>query len=117
MDFNQYCPGCFALTGAEDPCSECGYREAEPGEVTLYLAPRTHLMEKYLVGRVLGQGGFGITYLGWDTTLDVKLAIKEFFPQGLVSRVPGQGKIASYSGGAREELNYGIDRFLSEAFG
>ncbi len=107
--------GCFALTGAEDPCPECGYCEADPGEVTLYLAPRTLLAGKYLIGRVLGQGGFGITYLGWDTTLDVKLAIKEFFPQGLVSRVPGQGKIASYSGGAREELNYGIDRFLSEA--
>ncbi len=115
MDLNRYCPGCFSLNGNEGSCPECGYREVESDEVTLYLPPRTLLAGKYLIGRVLGQGGFGITYLGWDTNLDIKLAIKEFFPQGLVSRVPGQSKVASFRGSLQEELHYGIDRFLSEA--
>ncbi len=68
-----------------------------------------------MVGRVLGQGGFGITYLGWDMNLDVKLAIKEFFPQGFVSRQPGADYIVSFAGTAADEYTYGIERFLEEA--
>ena len=39
-----------------------------------------------MVGNVLGQGGFGITYAGKDTTLDIRIAIKEYYPAGHASR-------------------------------
>ena len=50
------------------------------------LPPGTILKENYRIDRVLGQGGFGITYLGWDVSLDTQVAIKEYFPSEYVSR-------------------------------
>lgn len=115
MDRSKLCHSCFEPTGAAESCPECGYTAGLENTNLLYLKPGTLLASKYLVGQVLGQGGFGITYLGWDTNLDVKLAIKEFFPQGLVSRQPGESYIVSFAGTASEEYSYGIDSFLSEA--
>jgi serine/threonine protein kinase len=114
MDHNNLCPGCFDDSSGQNPCPSCGY-ENEIAEASLYLIPGTILSDKYLVGRVLGQGGFGITYLGWDLNLDMKLAIKEFFPQGLVSRLPGQSKVISYTGEIKNQFEFGLDRFLREA--
>ena len=68
------------------PCLHCGFdagAQLQPG----YALPwNTILHGKFLVGKMLGQGGFGITYVGWDLSLDVKVAIKEFYPAGQVSR-------------------------------
>ena len=52
----------------------------------LYIKPGSVLHNRYTVGQVIGGGGFGITYVGTDNTLDVKVAIKEFFPGNLVTR-------------------------------
>ena len=73
------------------------------------------LVDKYLIGRVLGQGGFGITYLAWDINLDIKIAVKEFFPQGLVSRGPTSKDIVSFSGDVRKQFEFGLEKFLHEA--
>ena len=82
------CMGCMrdkGLGAAED-CLHCGWREGTPPESAHQLAPRTVLNGTYLVGRALGQGGFGITYLAWDLNLNRKLAIKEYFPRDLCAR-------------------------------
>ncbi len=114
IDYSLLCPNCFEPTGAADPCPACGYT-SKAFVSQLYLKPGTVLFGKYMVGQVLGQGGFGITYLGWDMNLDVKLAIKEFFPQGYVTREPGENCIVSFAGTAADEYTYGIERFLEEA--
>jgi serine/threonine protein kinase len=114
INYHYLCPGCFDDSSGQNPCPSCGY-ETETAEASLYLIPGTKLSDKYLVGRVLGQGGFGITYLGWDINLDMKLAIKEFFPQGLVSRLPGQSKVISYTGEIKNQFEFGLERFLREA--
>ncbi len=77
--------------------------------------PATSLQGKYLLGKVLGQGGFGITYLGWDLKLPVKLAIKEYFPRGLAARLPGSSDLDLSSGEVKEQLTFGLERFMNEA--
>ncbi len=114
MDYNNLCPGCFNNKGTQNPCPACGYEE-KPLEASIYLPPRTILSEKYIIGKVLGQGGFGITYLGWDLNLNMKLAIKEFFPQGMVSRLPGQSKVVSFTGAEDKSFDFWLERFLGEA--
>ncbi len=117
MNYSGLCINCFAEKGAKNPCPYCCYAEKTTDhlEATLYLIPRTILAGKYVTGKVLGQGGFGITYLGWDINLGVKLAIKEFFPQGLVSRLPGQSRVVSLAGIEAQQFDYWLERFLNEA--
>ena len=57
----------------------------EENSVHLLKNGRT-LGSRYVIEGVLGEGGFGITYRGHDKTLDVEVAIKEYYPQGFVTR-------------------------------
>lgn len=79
------CLGCMRLTSAGEQCEYCGFTIGQSNE-SHQLQPGTELHGKYIVGRVLGQGGFGITYLGWDKYLEMPVAIKEFYPSTLVTR-------------------------------
>ena len=48
------------------------------------LPPGTVLDDRYVLEDVLGEGGFGITYIGRDLSLDIKVAIKEYYPNATV---------------------------------
>jgi serine/threonine protein kinase len=96
-------------------CPHCGYDDLSGPESSHHLPTGTILQEKYLLGKVLGQGGFGITYIARDLTLDLKLAIKEFFPLGLVVRATGQSKMEIPTGERGDQYRYGLDRYLEEA--
>jgi serine/threonine protein kinase len=116
LDLNQLCMGCMTDKKEDHPeCPNCGFIEGTMPDSPLFLPPRTVLQEKYLIGRVLGQGGFGITYLAWDLNLNVKLAIKEYFPQDLASRAAGHSQVSAYSGSMGSQYDYGLDKFLQEA--
>ena len=86
MNLDQLCPFCFSLTNGVSPCPECHHYKAEPRKDIQALPPGTILDGKYILGMVLGRGGFGITYLAYDLNLGQKIAIKEYFPSSLVSR-------------------------------
>lgn len=98
------------------PCPNCGYDPAKDKHMEYALPPETILAGKYMAGRVLGQGGFGITYIGWDIALERKVAIKEYYPSGQVSRSPGTWNLTWYSSEqslhARQD---GMQMFLKEA--
>jgi serine/threonine protein kinase len=96
-------------------CPHCGYQAGSEPESLLHLPPGTLLQGKFLLGRVLGQGGFGITYLAWDTTLNIKLAIKEYLPQQMATRSAGQNTVTVYKSSLAAEFRYGRDKFLEEA--
>jgi Leucine-rich repeat (LRR) protein len=109
------CMGCFAqLEASGGTCPVCGYNEAAQVIPPHQLPPRTILNGKYLLGRVLGEGGFGITYIGWDMNLDIKVAIKEYYPNGVVTR-DGSTTVFPYSGEKTELFTSGRDRFVREA--
>ena len=78
------CPGCMNIKNGI-VCEHCGFderRQNAPHQLQI----GTALQDRYLVGRALGQGGFGITYLGWNRYLDKKVAIKEYYPSAFVDR-------------------------------
>ncbi len=115
VDSKKLCPNCFRETGG-GPCPGCGYDPAaDEGRYPLALRPGSVLNGKYIVGRVLGQGGFGVTYLAWDHTLEIKTAIKEFLPEGMASRTGGSPQVSAQGGSLGEQFRYGMDSFLSEA--
>ncbi len=83
----EYCPYCMNPVQKGKPCAVCGLTEGNYTPSPHHLPPGTVLRERYLVGRVLGEGGFGITYIGCDLQLELKVAIKEYFPIDRANRV------------------------------
>ena len=76
--------------------------------------PKGHRIGEYEIVRVLGAGGFGITYLAFDHQLDGPVALKEYFPADAATRGPGCG-VAPSTTGSRALFNWGLDRFIDEA--
>ena len=109
------CYNCFQeKPEGEGPCPYCGFDLVEnEKKFPVALRAGTVLNDRYIVGRVLGQGGFGITYLALDTQLNAKVAIKEFMPGEIATR---QGTTVSVMMDTKsEEFAYGAERFQEEA--
>lgn len=115
MNGEQLCLGCMAPKTEEETCPHCGWMHDSGPLSPLHLPPGTILQNKYLIGKSLGQGGFGITYLAWDFNLEIKLAVKEFFPQGMVSRALGETQVSAFTGETGGQYEYGMEKFLAEA--
>ncbi len=108
----------FCMRGEHDPTQPC--INCHSGETPQYAAhqlkPGTVLHEKYLIGQVIGQGGFGITYIGRDLTLDMRVAIKEYYPINYVIRNNAVANLVDYTKPQNhDQFENGIDRFLTEA--
>ncbi len=114
MSFDHLCMSCMAAGADGDVCRYCRAPELEPDASGLFLPPRTIVGGKYLLGRILGHGGFGVTYLGWDLTLERKLAVKEYFPQQFATRAAQGPEVVPYSGEHREHFATGLKKFLAE---
>ena len=108
------CMGCMGNKGSALRCPECGWDEGQLAESPQHLPPRSVLDGKYLVGRALGQGGFGITYLGWDLNLNCKLALKEYFPRDLCTRGRDECTVQPLTQRTKESFAYGLDKFVEE---
>ncbi len=96
-------------------CRHCGYQKNTDVKEAYYLLPHTVLKEKYLIGRVLGYGGFGVTYIGWDEILQRKVAVKEYLPSDFATRSYGSRRVTVFSGEAAEQFQAGLQSFLFEA--
>jgi serine/threonine protein kinase len=72
------------------------------------------LVGSYELISVLGQGGFGITYLARDTGLGRKVALKEYLPASLAIR-EADTTVVPRSTAMAEEFVWGRDRFIDEA--
>ncbi|MEI8393727.1 MAG: protein kinase [Rhodospirillaceae bacterium] len=109
------CPNCFARRGGSTTCPDCGFQEGVTPYSPAHLPPGSWLYNRYRTGKLLGQGGFGATYIGWDDRLQIKVAVKEFFPVHLVARVPGGSGMTPHNADHGATFNKGIKRFLEEA--
>ena len=76
--------------------------------------PQGTRIQDFEFHRVLGQGGFGITYLGWNVALDIPVAIKEYLPADLATREHDLS-VVPQSSQAASDFAWGLDRFLDEA--
>lgn len=110
------CMGCMEIFGDEfEICPHCGYVEGTKAEEAIHMEPGTILHDRYRVGKVLGFGGFGVTYIGWDGKLEQKVAIKEYLPSEFSTRMPGQSAVTVFNGEKGEQFNDGMNKFVEEA--
>ena len=110
------CGNCFreTLTG-QGICTACGFDSgANREKYPLALAPGSILNGRYIIGRVLGQGGFGITYTAKDHQTGQIMAIKEFFPDSMATRT-SHTTVTPLTGEKGENFAYGKNTFLNEA--
>ena len=79
-----------------------------------YALPVGYMLEEYRIERMLGSGGFGITYLAHDTHLDKRVAVKEYLPNDFAVRYD-TGMVRPKSSGDAGNYQWGLERFLAEA--
>ncbi len=116
MDISKICFNCMrGEVDDEGVCKVCGKMFKDIKLSERYLPVGSFLRDKYLMGKVLGEGGFGITYIGYDINLDAQVAIKEFFPRNFASRDRGGTQVIPNEGDAETFFIKQRDKFLGEA--
>jgi hypothetical protein len=107
------CPICASPIPADArTCPTCGAPLAPPLGTTAAQPGHFHALKpgtrldggRFSIGRVLGHGGFGITYLGADLKGGHPVALKEFFPAGAGRQGLGESRAAAGVGGAAEDV-------------
>ena len=112
---SELCYYCFREKTDSSPCPYCGYRAGMlRAKYPLALPEGSVLSGRYIIGRVLGQGGFGITYVAQDWRTKQLVAIKEYFPDAAATRT-GSITVTTFSGERGALFQYGKDRFGDEA--
>lgn len=110
--------GCMKLLSWDGSCPNCGFDKSRYPSDSHYLPLGTLLKNgDYMVGRVLGEGGFGITYIGFDQNLLSRVAIKEYYPSGFAGRDVTEGNftLRVYGGDYADDYYKGLEAFLEEA--
>ncbi|MBQ7583258.1 MAG: serine/threonine protein kinase [Lachnospiraceae bacterium] len=108
------CENCFAEISTE-PCPKCGYDKLTWRSDPITLKLGSVLNKRYMIGGVIGKGGFGITYLAYDLKLDARLAVKEYYPMGLALRTPGSTTVSVSNRESEESFKNGAEKFYNEA--
>ena len=109
------CYNCFKQKPMDGVCPFCGYDGSDAErKYPLALKAGSILNGRYTVGRVLGQGGFGITYIAQDYQTRERVAIKEYLPGEFANRTANQS-IQAFSEDQQENYEYGKTQFLEEA--
>lgn len=110
------CENCFCEMATSGPfCTSCGYNPSQTVSDPTMLKPGSVLLGKYVVGKVIGKGGFGVTYVAYDVTTQKKVAIKEYFPYGVALRAPGTTTVSVSSMDNAEAFKMGAEKFYNEA--
>lgn len=112
------CIGCMRVLNDDSECPYCHMRAKDYRTPVSCILPGTVLAERYVLGKVLGEGSFGITYLAWDKVLELPVAIKEYYPAELVRKDIVRGTDLSvhvYSENDEDEYKTRLNKFINEA--
>ena len=112
------CAACMAIIESDTAVCRCGCNNATVENAFHCLQIGYEVVNQYVIGRVIGEGGFGITYVGWDKDLNIKVAIKEFFMNGFATRdaTISEEISASLNDGENGELfSINREKFINEA--
>ena len=105
MDYEKLCMNCMREKKSQtEKCQYCGFDPKDYRSESAALPPFTILSGRYLLGREIGAGGFGITYLALDLILERHVAIKEFFMQDMMYRTKLDAVTVSTANGNEEEM-------------
>lgn len=120
IDPNKLCMGCMRPVPNQKICPYCGFsiQKYERNRNAQILPPYSILGGRYLVGKVIGEGGFGITYIGVDLETQSRVAVKEYFPVGVVSRDithKTQTNVTLLGKDSRDYYKSGLESFTAEA--
>lgn len=107
------CRNCFSATTGKI-CPVCGYTNKKSDGNTLFLPVGTKLNGRFMIGGVIGSGGFGITYISYDTKNEKIVAVKEYFPKTIVIR-KADGSVCPIEKNDEEILIHGVEKFYQEA--
>ena len=112
----KYCYNCMRPLDGAEVCKHCGTDCKALFRGKPYFLPcGTVLSNRYIIGRVIGEGGFGITYIGMDTTLSKRVAVKEFYPSGIAARNSAVSNEIGVLSERRGFFRGGVERFMFEA--
>jgi len=111
------CKHCFYEFESSNTCPKCRRKPDDGAQEFYYLTPGSVLGGRYAVGEVLGVGGFGIVYKAWDNVANQVVAIKEYYPAGLVSRDLDTGDVILIVKQREREYLAGAERFIQEREG
>lgn len=114
MEMLNMCPNCFKQCGTGSViCPHCGFDISGYNHKSSALPVFTTLNNQYLVGKVLGQGGFGITYKALDTFKNQVVAIKEYMPCDYAER-KGKTLCAISNNKAQKIFEHGKFSYIDE---
>ena len=108
------CENCFSEITSE-PCPVCGCSPQDHISDPTVLSSGSVLQGRYAVGRVIGKGGFGVTYLAYDIKHDEKIAVKEYYPYGIALRNPESTIVSVSTEEAADIFKSGAEKFYDEA--
>lgn len=114
IDKKRLCESCFREID-NNICPYCGFSAAEYSADPLVLPMGTRLNDKIIIGRVMGKGGFGITYLGYDLRMDKIIAVKEYYPNGIAYRSGSGTDVLIADEKSAEAFENGAQKFYTEA--
>lgn len=96
-------------------CPHCGFVIGTRAEIDIQMQPGSLLHDRYIIGKALGSGGFGVTYLAWDGRLEQKVAVKEYLPGEFSTRMPGSSLVTVFNGEKGEQFNDGMKKLIEES--
>ena len=108
------CLNCFELINEDlEICPHCGYFDGSYSENNVYLVPGTMLSGRYSVGKVLSSDKESITYAAWDNDSNVKVNVREYFPDGYVTR--SSSSVIPINNDCKEHFEAGFSNYVEVA--